>query len=361
MVGQVNTGLMHIDGSGADLPLTTGVVDVSLVDDPVGIGLGAVEGKVLWSIDSGGARTLTPPNFTLHHGSGGEDAFLEANLKGGAALTASNTFTLIAANPGDSDEGLKVALDPGGDDTGGDEGFLDSALLDLSRGGGENNMALATLAASADEGDAAVGGGAVVVGPSEVGYIDVARGGFTGNEIDVELTFEGGQDETALASWINDELNWGNAANTVAASGDDQANTILLTGLPMEPGPESFFSWEFAPFNVENGTNFQVTGVAAIATVAAGVPGDFNGDGVVNTADYTVLRNNLGAPAGTLPNDPTGVPIGQQQYDLWAANFGSSGGSAASAAVPEPATWTFMLMGIMTSLIRGSRRNISQR
>jgi hypothetical protein len=69
--------------------------------------------------------------------------------------------------------------------------------------------------------------------------------------------------------------------------------------------------------------------------------GDYNSNTVVDLGDYTTWRNNLGAPAGTLPNDPTGVPIGPAQYDLWKQNFGNSvggTGGSLSAAVPEPAT-----------------------
>ena len=54
--------------------------------------------------------------------------------------------------------------------------------------------------------------------------------------------------------------------------------------------------------------------------------GDYNGDGTVDAADYTVWRNNVGAPEGTLPNDPNGGVIGSAQYETWKANFGSSGG-----------------------------------
>lgn len=51
--------------------------------------------------------------------------------------------------------------------------------------------------------------------------------------------------------------------------------------------------------------------------------GDYNGNGVVDAADYTVWRDNLGADAGTLPNDPNeGLTIGVEQYETWKANFG---------------------------------------
>lgn len=65
--------------------------------------------------------------------------------------------------------------------------------------------------------------------------------------------------------------------------------------------------------------------------------GDYNNDGVVNLADYTVWRDHLGMPAGALTNDPTGEPIGRAQYDAWVETFGTSLGSAISSkVVPEP-------------------------
>jgi hypothetical protein len=52
------------------------------------------------------------------------------------------------------------------------------------------------------------------------------------------------------------------------------------------------------------------TGVVALA-------GDFNQDGIVDAADYTVWRDNVGMPAGALMNDPTGIVIGDAQFNVW--------------------------------------------
>lgn len=62
---------------------------------------------------------------------------------------------------------------------------------------------------------------------------------------------------------------------------------------------------------------------------AAGGPadGDFNDDGFVDAADYAAWRDNLGAPAGTLPNDPNEGPIGAEQYQTWRDNYGQAGGA----------------------------------
>lgn len=76
-----------------------------------------------------------------------------------------------------------------------------------------------------------------------------------------------------------------------------------------------------------------------------GLAGDYNNNGVVDAADYTVWRDNLGAAAGTLPNDVDGGTIGAAQYDTWKASFGNSG-SGAGAAVPEPATLLVFLISL---------------
>ncbi len=49
--------------------------------------------------------------------------------------------------------------------------------------------------------------------------------------------------------------------------------------------------------------------------------GDYNGNGIVDAADYTRWRDNLGT-SNVLPGDPVGGVIGQQQFDNWKTNFG---------------------------------------
>jgi hypothetical protein len=74
--------------------------------------------------------------------------------------------------------------------------------------------------------------------------------------------------------------------------------------------------------------------------------GDFNDDGKVDAADYTVWRDNFGASAGTLKNDVDGGVIGPAHYATWKSHFGtnySGSGSMSSVPVPESASIVFVL------------------
>ena len=92
--------------------------------------------------------------------------------------------------------------------------------------------------------------------------------------------------------------------------------------------------------------------------------GDYNDDGVVDAADYTVWRDNVGNPAGSLPNDPSDQPIGETQYLTWRGNYGSSlsgspsAGVASAAEAPEPQAFVLLVLG-MVALGLGQRFRIA--
>lgn len=86
----------------------------------------------------------------------------------------------------------------------------------------------------------------------------------------------------------------------------------------------------------------------------AGVPGDYNGNGVVDAADYVLWRNG-----GPLQNEvDTPGTVNAQDYTEWRARFGNTSGSGSgfgSATVPEPGTLA-SLMVLVGSLGVGIRR-----
>ncbi|TWT93387.1 hypothetical protein Pla108_38810 [Botrimarina colliarenosi] len=94
----------------------------------------------------------------------------------------------------------------------------------------------------------------------------------------------------------------------------------------------------------------------SLVEVDAVLTGDYNGDGMVNAADYTVWRDTLGSTEdlradgnGNLIIDgPSGMG---SDYDLWASNYGAVA-TATASAVPEPVTAFLALFGIAAAATR---------
>jgi hypothetical protein len=107
-------------------------------------------------------------------------------------------------------------------------------------------------------------------------------------------------------------------------------------------------------------------GWVAHITLPAMLPGDYNGNDVVDAADYTVWRDHLGQSFTLLNRDPSASgPIGGADYDFWVTHFGNVGGGAGAAAaktlaepvapVPEPSTMLLMLVAVMGCVGRLAR------
>ena len=92
----------------------------------------------------------------------------------------------------------------------------------------------------------------------------------------------------------------------------------------------------------------------AIDAVAV-LSGDYNNDGFVNAADYTVWRNNLGRSA--LPFNETASlgAVDEADYQAWKDNFGMTSGSGAAAGespVPEPSAIVLILSALFWFTLR---------
>jgi hypothetical protein len=92
-----------------------------------------------------------------------------------------------------------------------------------------------------------------------------------------------------------------------------------------------------------------------------GIPGDYNGDNVVDAADYTIWRDTLGSTTDLRANGDNGGAsagvIDSADYDLWKSNFGVAlgAGSGSQAVVPEPTSLTLMI-GCASLLLTARRR-----
>ena len=97
------------------------------------------------------------------------------------------------------------------------------------------------------------------------------------------------------------------------------------------------------PNDLEVGLLYSSTGVSMevkVVNTSINLLGDYNNDGSVDAADYSVWRNNLGVRANSLPNDDT-PGVGQDDYTRWKAHFGETlllgAGSARLMRRPLPA------------------------
>jgi hypothetical protein len=87
-------------------------------------------------------------------------------------------------------------------------------------------------------------------------------------------------------------------------------------------------------------------------------PGDFNGDGLVDTADYIVWRKTLGTNNVWADANGNGT-VGPEDLDIWRAHYGANmaqGAGANLAQVPEPTS--VCLLFLTLTLVHASRQQV---
>jgi fibronectin-binding autotransporter adhesin len=108
---------------------------------------------------------------------------------------------------------------------------------------------------------------------------------------------------------------------------------------------QSFDLLDFAPGNLSGafssitlptlatGLQWNTNQLYSTGVISVNLTGDYNGNGVVDAADYVVWRKGLG------------TTYTQSDYDAWRAHFGqtaSGAGATTNTAVPEPATFALL-------------------
>ena len=104
-------------------------------------------------------------------------------------------------------------------------------------------------------------------------------------------------------------------------------------------------------------------GVSITRIYAGRFLGDYNFDGIVNAADYTVWRDGLGQSGVDLAGDGNlDGTVNEADYTIWREHFGQvvpagGGAGASSTAVPEPSAFVLILCGILLLGGAGSFRD----
>ena len=168
-----------------------------------------------------------------------------------------------------------------------------------------------------------------------------------------------------------DTAGWNSLDAQGIESGDWIASPALATRLTeiQEDGTTTFD--ELTPFNLgeilQSGAErdlefeFLLAGEGSLrqGMVVYILAGDYNGDHVVDAADYTLWRDNLNT-TNRLANDMTPGAVTMDDYAVWKNNFGAvlagSGSGAGSSAVPEPGSLRLMLAGVVGLLVASRAR-----
>lgn len=307
----------------------------------------------------------------------GDSAAANGFYTDGVLNVGSNTVTLNDANDAAFDTGAFVSLGNGGS-----PGTLNAANgLTLDFGGN-------------------IGGTGVVSTPNVLAKPLINNGHITGNSVGQPITLPGyvkgvgtfdnvsftgtfspglsptilsvGNINLASTSTLVMEL-----GGTAPGSGYDQLQSTgalafggtlqvsLINDFPPSAGQSfNLFDWASTSGNFTslqlptltglswNTSQLYTTGVLSVAS--AGIPGDYNQNGVVDAADY-VLWRKFNNTSTTLPNDFT-PGTDDSDYVVWRSHFGQQPGSGAdvrvNALVPEPPTAVMLLMGMIVTCAR---------
>lgn len=136
---------------------------------------------------------------------------------------------------------------------------------------------------------------------------------------------------------------------------NEQIQALMLGGVAQPNG-----TYGSSTSSATNKLNeyFSGSGIITVGGVVAGVPGDYNGNGVVDMSDYVLWRN--GGPLQNEINTPGTVDA--SDYTAWRSRFGATSGSGSSlgagSAVPEPGSLSLMILafGSLVTFITGVPR-----
>jgi hypothetical protein len=272
--------------------------------------------------------------------------------------------------------------------------FYGDANEKSHNGQGNNTAALATplgsiaTGGSIDVGSSAVGkdsGANMIVGPNEADFVSVfsttdsdyysfsvagptklsavltPRGGIfnqtSENDFNPPTTFNANNRDDLVLTLLGT-----NGATQLALVNNTAAGLAeTLSGFSLPSAGQYYIRVTGTTADAVQLYDLQLS-VAAALTVLAG---DYNHDGIVNAADYTVWRDELGrAGSGLAADGNNDNKVDTTDFTIWQTHFGQTGsgsGSLASANVPEPSTAILAIFPLALLVMgRARRRFMSQ-
>jgi T5SS/PEP-CTERM-associated repeat protein len=375
-VGREGGGTLTVTDQGL---VTTGTLWASLIDLHGDGTITATKGAVIDADLQFNASTGTQAVTTF--GSGGtltvtaNGGHLGAGYKGTGTLTVKDgiavTSTLGTLGYYAGSEGSAVISGTASQWTSINNLFIGrygKGTIGITSGGQVTNRHGYLADANGSSGDATVEGvgsawfndETLHVGRYGQGTLNIVNGGLVSVGTVLTIDYNGGHD-----SFIN--LSSG---GQLALYGEVEDSLTQFLGLVQ--GSDAIRYWstdlaDWAPitdatygidYTLEYLTSGDLAGhtVLTVGTVPSPVAGDFNGDGIVNLADYTVWRDNLGAADDSaIAHVGDGMPgVDGGDYEVWKTQFGEQQDSSSIrgiTAVPEP-TALVMVAGVLVVALR---------
>ncbi|WP_442481428.1 hypothetical protein [Aeoliella sp. SH292] len=361
--GILRKSIVSIDGNGSSWQ-NTGTLELEDQNALLRVVAGATVSNGATSVSSGGRVEVVGPGSTWTNNGNlnvGQSRRGSLSVASGGKVTSSNG--VIADLSGSV---ATAAL------TGDDSSWVARLLLTVGRTGKATLQV--TGRATMDSMDGIIATNAQAVGTvlvDGVGSKWTVRDELTvGSAGQGSLTISGGGlVSVARALVIDSNLNGDSfidmatgAMLAVKGNGDDTLDQFLtLVG-----GTDAIRYWDVttsdwaslatATFGVEYTLEYITAGELlgyTLLTVGQQVslPGDYNSDGLVDLADYTVWRDHLGSAAPHI-NDTTPWSVDSLDYQVWSANFGASTAISSSTphSVPEPSSLLSLVCIIGTTL-----------
>jgi fibronectin-binding autotransporter adhesin len=277
-------------------------------------------------------------------GSGGTTVFTAANTYSGG--TSVSRGTLLANNTSGSGTG-SGAVTVGGNGILGGTGSIDGLVT-------VNNFGI--VAPGAGLGTLTLAGGLTLQGGSSLSMELGAPS--SGDRINVTL---------ADGLTINTDVTNGNVKVTLLDAGGLAAGSYTLvdyvgalggafSNLELAMTQPAGFTYQL----VDNASNTSIDLLVTGAT--GGVLGDYNGNGVVDGADYVIWRKNNGLMGGATASQGDGTGDGNvdsADFTFWRERFGNTSGSGSGImsgdAVPEPAAHLLLIACLAITCTSGRR------